>query len=106
VTNVRLTKRAEAELGAIYDYSELNFGVRQAEIYLAGFDHAVALLTHFPRLGSDASLFYPGFRRYRYGSHYIFYSIETDHIWVHAVRHIAENIGPGFFDPPSAEDES
>ena len=76
----RLTSRAEDDLDGIYEFSEARFGRYQAEAYLAGLKRTFDLLAHFPRMGIAADELMPGYRRFRFQSHYIFYTEEAGHV--------------------------
>ena len=38
-----------------------------------------------------------GYRRYRYQSHYVFYTEEPDHIVIRAIIHTKQNLRPQLF---------
>jgi toxin ParE1/3/4 len=97
VAKYDVTDRATAGLLAIYEYSESKFGTYQAEAYLVGFEHTFGLLADFPRVGLPADELCHGFRRYRYQSHYVFYTEEADRILIRAIVHTKENLRPQLF---------
>jgi toxin ParE1/3/4 len=39
-----------------------------------------------------------GYRRYRYQSHHIFYTQESDHVLIRAILHTAQDLRPDLFD--------
>ena len=92
-----LTARAESDLDGIYEFSEAKFGRYQAEAYAAGFKRTFDLLAHFPLIGRAADDLVPGYRRYRFQSHYIFYTGEPDHVLIRALPHTAQNLRPELF---------
>ena len=47
----RVSESAEADLIAIYDYTEATFGSYQAEAYLSGLERTFELLAEFPLIG-------------------------------------------------------
>lgn len=69
----RLSLRARADLLDIYSFSQANFGQYQADAYHAGFERTFGLLADFPGIGVSADELVPGYRRFRFQSHYIFY---------------------------------
>lgn len=93
-----LSARAEADLLAIYDYTVDHFGSYQAEAYLAGLERIFGLLADFPGIGQSADHLAPGFRRFRFQSHYIFYTPDGDSVIVHAIPHTARDIRPELFE--------
>jgi toxin ParE1/3/4 len=52
----------------------------------------------FPAIGRHADEIRPGFHRYRYQSHYIFYTLEADLIVIRNIIHTARDLRPGLFD--------
>ncbi len=94
----RLSKRARAKLLDIYERSYEMFGEYQADAYQAGFEKTFELLALFPAIGRLADEIRPGFRRYRYQSHYIFYTLEADRIVIRNIIHTARDLRPELFD--------
>jgi toxin ParE1/3/4 len=82
MSQYKLARRAEAALIDIYERSIETFGTYQAEAYQSGLRHTFELLAGFPEIGRYAQEYRAGYRRYRYEKHYIFYTIESDHIWL------------------------
>lgn len=87
VGSFKLSARAEAELINLYDYSEAQFGRYQADAYLAGLERTFGLLADFPRIGQSADELVPGYRRFRFQAHVVFYSEEGDYIVIRAILH-------------------
>ena len=98
MSEFRLSKRATVRLGEIYQFSEDRFGRYQAEAYLAGFKRNFGLLAEFPRMGRAADEIAPSLRRFRYQSHFIFYSIEADHILIRGLPHVRQKLRPDLFE--------
>ena len=94
----KLSKRAQAKLLDIYERSYEMFGEYQADAYQAGFEKTFELLAMFPAIGRHADEIRSGFRRYRYQSHYIFYTLEADLIVIRNIIHTARDLRPGLFD--------
>jgi toxin ParE1/3/4 len=94
----RLSVRAGADLLAIFECTEAKFGAYQAEAYYSGLERTFGLLADFPQIGASAEEVFSGLRRFRFQSHYIFYSEELDHVFIRALVHIAQNIRPELFD--------
>jgi toxin ParE1/3/4 len=98
VPDFRLSERAAAELLTIYADSESRFGSYQAEAYLAGLERIFGLLADFPRIGQDAAELRPGYRRFRFQAHIVFYSEDADGVFIRAIVHGARDIRPPLFD--------
>lgn len=73
-----LTRKAVADLRGIADYGLKNFGFAKARQYRRGLDECFRFLAHTPAVGLSADELVSGIRRYRYQSHWIFYSA-SDH---------------------------
>jgi toxin ParE1/3/4 len=56
------------------------------------------LLADFPSIGTSADELVAGYRRFRFQSHYIFYTEENDHVLIRAVIHVRQNLRPSLFD--------
>lgn len=82
----------------IYDFSEATFGTYQAEAYYAGLERTFGLLADFPRIGQPVDELAMGYRRFRFQSHYVFYTEEVAHILIRAIIHCAQEIRPALFD--------
>jgi toxin ParE1/3/4 len=98
MASFRLSVRARADLLDIYDYTESTFGNYQANAYHAGLERTFGLLADFPLIGQPVGELATGYRRFRFQSHFVFYSDEADHIVIRAVLHIAMDIRPQLFE--------
>src|SRR5215216_6784385 len=76
----RLTQRARADLIDIYDFTEGKFGAYQAEAYHAGLVRSFGLLADFPLIGQTIDELAAGYRRFRFQSHLIFYTVQPDYV--------------------------
>ena len=94
----RLSLRARADLLDIYAFTDAKFGRYQAEAYHAGFERSFGLLADFPGIGANAEELVPGGRRFRFQSHYIFYTEETGHVLIRALIHIHQDLRPTLFE--------
>ena len=97
MADFRLASRAKAQLIDIYDWTEERFGDYQAEGYYHGFRQTFRLLADFPGIGLPADEMRQGLRRFRYQSHYIFFTQEADHIMIRAIYHTAQKLRPQLF---------
>lgn len=98
VADYRLSIRAEADLIAIYADSEAQFGAYQAEAYFSGLRRTFELIADFPRIGLRSDEIAPAHRRFRFQSHYVFYTVEVDHVLIRTVVHVRMNLRPDLFD--------
>ncbi len=94
----RLTERTRADLIDIYDFTESRFGKYQAEAYYAGLIRSFGLLADFPLIGQQVDELATGYRRFRFQSHLIFYTVQPDHVEIRAIIHGAQDIRPQLFD--------
>lgn len=98
VTTYKLSRTAENQIANIIEYTDQTFGERQTTAYIAGLESSFDLLVNFPGIGAAAFEIKQGWRRYRYQSHYIFYTEQPDHILIEAILHVKRNIGRDLFD--------
>jgi toxin ParE1/3/4 len=98
VPSFRPSARARADLIDIYDFTEAGFGAHQADAYHAGRERTFGLLADFPRIGRAADELRSGYRRFRFQSHFVFYTAEADGVLIRAVLHAAKDIRPQLFD--------
>ena len=94
----RLSRQAEADLLTIYKSTEAKFGKYQADAYHAGFERSFGLLADFPRMGTSADELVAGFRRFRFQSHYIFYTEDGGDILIRGLIHVKMNLRSDLFE--------
>jgi toxin ParE1/3/4 len=94
----RLTEHARANLIEIYDFTESTFGTYQADAYYAGLIRSLGLLADFPLIGQTVDNLKVGYRRFRFQSHLIFYTVQPDYVEIRAVVHGSQNIRPELFE--------
>src|SRR5690242_12420944 len=82
-----LSAKAAADLSQIYEYTILNFGLKQAREYLTGLHERFEILAGNPMQGRSASELSPGLRRLEYESHVVFYVPRDKGIRVVRVLH-------------------
>lgn len=73
MTHYRLTRKADSDLVAHYGYGVKTFGLVKARQYLNGMRECLETLAENPALGRNAGELAPELKRFRYGSHVIFY---------------------------------
>ena len=94
----RLSIGARADLIKIYEFTEAQFGRYQAEAYHAGFERTFSLLAEFPLIGASADELVLGYRRFRFQSHYVFYTEEGEHMLIRALIHVRQNLRTSLFE--------
>jgi toxin ParE1/3/4 len=70
---LHFSRRAEADLLAIGEYTLHTWGKDQAILYLDGLDACCQMLAENPALGRACDYFRPGLRRMEHGRHVVFY---------------------------------
>lgn len=97
MANYRISPRAETRLLEIEAYTAATFGEYQADAYITGFQKTFELIANFPLVGHSADELRPGYRRYRYQSHLIFYTEEANHVLIRAIIHASQDLRPDLF---------
>lgn len=69
-----LSRRAEADIAEIYEYTIATFGLKQAQEYVSGLHERFQGLAGSPRQGTRIGFLSPELRRSRYGSHVVIYA--------------------------------
>jgi toxin ParE1/3/4 len=82
-----LSAKAATDLGGIYEYTILEFGLEQARTYLLGLHKRFALLAEQPELGRSAAGLAPDLRRSEYQSHVAFYVPKAGGVRIIRVLH-------------------
>ena len=83
----KLSKQAEQDLIAIWDYTVEQWGEPQAETYLQAIQAAIRLLVDNPELGTSRESLRSGYRSYCQGKHVIFYRPHSYGVRVIRVLH-------------------
>ena len=83
----RLTRRAEADLFDIADYSRRTWGEAQCARYLDQLESCCQRLAEHPILGRSCKRVRPGLRRCEQGKHVVFYRRDGDDIIVLRILH-------------------
>jgi toxin ParE1/3/4 len=79
---IRKSAKAERDLIDIWRYGFEEWGEPEAYRYAHRIEDALQRLRLQPGLGVDSSDIVPGLRRWRVGSHHIYYEVEADHLYV------------------------
>jgi toxin ParE1/3/4 len=94
----RLATAARAALFTIYDETAAKYGRYQAEAYYAGLMRTFGLLADFPGMGVSADELKAGHRRFRFQSHFIYYTGEKDYVAIRTIMHVRQKLRPGLIE--------
>lgn len=87
MSQYRLTPAARRDLSSSWDYTQENWGSRQAETYVDEIRAAIERIASDPRRGRACDEVREGYRRYSIGSHLLFYVESADGVDVIRVLH-------------------
>jgi len=90
---VQFSRRADGDLTRIWRYTSERWGRPQADRYIGQIRDAVTTLMANPLAGDRSEVLGDGYRRYRVGSHVVFYRLAPDTIRVVRVLHIRMDFG-------------
>lgn len=90
---LELSRRAEADLADIRDYSIEQFGIDRAIAYLDAIEEAFRLLIAYPETGSPHPSLMPPVRSLACQRHRIYYAIEGDAVAIRRILHGAMDTG-------------
>jgi len=91
VAEVGLSPRARADLAAIDDYSEGQFGREIADAYADGLEAIFDLLSRHPLSGAAMPKLGKGVRCIVHRKHRIFYTVRDDIVLIARIIHHARN---------------
>jgi toxin ParE1/3/4 len=84
---LEIRPRARADLRDIGDYSDAHWGTVQARSYLDAIADALDQIVTMPLAGSDQASVSPGLRKWRSGSHNIYYRVLDDTVRIVRILH-------------------
>jgi toxin ParE1/3/4 len=87
VARFRFSRRAEADLFNIGDYTFRTWGKAQADRYIGELEDCCQLVADNPALGRPCDEIRPGLRRMEQGKHVVFYRVETGGILISRILH-------------------
>ncbi|WP_349321474.1 type II toxin-antitoxin system RelE/ParE family toxin [Asticcacaulis sp. MM231] len=87
MADYRLSRKAEADLAAIADYSLQVFGIQRARSYRDDLLKAFAHIASNPNLGTYYGHIAPDTRRFVTGSHVIYYRMLPDGLLIRRILH-------------------
>ena len=82
-----LSREADKDLEAIFDYTELEYGLQKAADYTMQFSTAFYQLSQEPELGRLRNEIKEGLRGLVQNKHVIFYRVLKDHIRIVRILH-------------------
>lgn len=88
-----VSPRARADIEDIWSYTVGQWGERQAEIYLRLLQAAADAVASDPEIGQTCDDVRPGYRKYRVGSHVMFYRINPNAVVVVRILHQRMDVG-------------
>ncbi|MFC6669711.1 type II toxin-antitoxin system RelE/ParE family toxin [Marinobacterium aestuariivivens] len=83
----KLSNRAAEDFAAIYEYTLLNFGARQADVYTDDLESTFRLLSSSPLMGQECREIADGVRRHDHQRHAIFYRRREHDIFIVRILH-------------------
>ena len=84
---VMLAPAARADLASIRSYTLERWGLGQAETYLRGLGDCLTALAAGSAITRPADHIRPGYRRLRYGSHFLFFLEEEQTVRIVRILH-------------------
>ena len=82
-----ISRRADADLGEIADYTIAEFGIEQARRYRDGLLTCFQTLAENPALGRNADTIASGLRRFEHESHIVFFAPSESGVLIVRVLH-------------------
>ena len=83
----KLSNLAADDFTAIFEYTLLNFGTRQADAYTDDLENTLRLLADSPLMGSECPQIADGIHRHDHRQHAIFYRQREHDIFIVRILH-------------------
>jgi len=83
----KLSRLAAEDFAIIYEYTLLNFGVRQADAYTQDLEKVLTLLSEHPLIGIASDEIGKDIRRHDHQHHAIFYRSTDGNLFVLRILH-------------------
>lgn len=83
----KLSNLAAEDFAAIYEYTLLNFGARQADVYTDELESIFRVLSNSPFMGHECPELAEGVRRHDHQRHAIFYRRREHDIFIIRILH-------------------
>lgn len=84
---LEIRPNARADLSDIGEYSDAHWGKAQAKLYLDAIADVLDRILTMPLAGSDQAFVSPGLRKWRSGSHNIYYRTLDDAVLIVRILH-------------------
>lgn len=84
---IKITDSANLDLVEIGQYTEYRWGENQRDKYLGDIDSCLYSLAEEPELGRDRSELRAGCYSYSVGKHVVFYTYDSEALYVLAILH-------------------
>ncbi|MEJ7935770.1 type II toxin-antitoxin system RelE/ParE family toxin [Sphingobium sp. AN558] len=88
---LELSRRAQADLDDIRDYSVEHFGLARAILYFDAIEEAFRRVLAYPEIGATQTDLATGLRSLPVGEHRLFYRVERERILIVRLLHKAMN---------------
>ena len=88
MTSLTVTPLAEADIEAIWDFSAKQWGIDQADSYVAAIRALISRIVENPLQGRRSDELLLGSRRISSGSHVIFYETSVENVEVVRILHV------------------
>ena len=85
--NYALSRKADADIESIAEFSLQRWGPTRTEQYILGLHETFRVLAEFPDLGRNASDIRPGYRKIETASHSVFYRKTATGVLIVRVLH-------------------
>lgn len=86
-----LSRKAEADLTAIADFTLETFGIEQTRLYYNGLVNAFNRIADHPEIGTSFAHIKPNTRRWIHGSHVIYYRTDAASIFIRRILHQSQD---------------
>lgn len=89
MTRYLLRPRAQRDLEEIWEYTATNWSTGQAATYIRQIQHSCDLIADDPRIGRPCDDIRVGYRKFRSGSHFLFYRSAKDGVEMVRILHVS-----------------
>jgi len=83
--NCKFSKEADKDISQIYEYTFLNFGIKQAQQYSNSLYSKIQLLASGAIKGRNVDIIKPDLKRLEVGSHIILYFENAEYILINRI---------------------
>lgn len=83
----KLSNLAAKDFEGIFEYTLVNFGVKNADKYIKSLHDVLEVISSDPLIGMECAEIAVGVRRHNHSKHVIFYRYRTDDVFVIRILH-------------------